>query len=100
MPACAADESPCVVVWESAAGSGDWFGFGLGLGVFFVTSVDPEVVGNVGVEDVAEDVFDVVKTTAKRDDFASQVADACGLDGSTSKRATPVSQQLTVWSQQ
>lgn len=93
MPTCAAVESPCVVVWESPAGSGDWFGkfgkFGLGFGVLFVASVNPEVVGSVGVEDV-------VKTTAKRDDFAFHVAETCGLDGSTSKRATPVSQQLAV----
>jgi hypothetical protein len=59
-----------------------------------------DVVDEAGVENGVEDDNDVFSTTANRNDFASQVAETCGLDGSTSNRATPVSQQSTVWSQQ
>lgn len=53
------------------------------------------VVGDeeAGGEDVEDDVASLLFTTTKPDDSLSQVAQTSGLGGSTSKRATPSSQQ-------
>jgi hypothetical protein len=96
MPACAPTDNVDCGDWDwgdSSAGGDDVDGVLIVVRVVEVL-VDAEVLLKEADEE------DVRWTGTNAEELGSQFARTCGLEGSTSNRATPESQQKAWWSQQ